>query len=59
MDLKHKFVQEPRHFPCHMNKVNFPKLYPTQNITCDQIQTESLSCFYLGHYFDKIKLTVT
>lgn len=58
MDLKHKFVQEPRDFPRQLNNANFPKLYPTQNITRDQIQTESLSCFYLGHYFEKIKLTV-
>lgn len=48
--LKDKFEQEARHFSCHLNRVNFPEFYPTQNITCDQICSKYLSCFYLGHY---------
>lgn len=52
MDLKDKFVQEPRDFPCHLNKVNFPKVYPTQNIICDQVM------FLSRTLFEKIKLTI-
>lgn len=45
MDLKGKFVQEPGDFPCHLNKVNFLKVYPTQEITCDQVMFLSRTLF--------------